>query len=97
MQKKEFDRRISVGTPFQQRVWKAIATIPRGEVRSYAWLARKIGNPKAVRAVANACGKNPIPYVVPCHRVIASDGSIGGFTGGIEKKRRLLARENIIL
>jgi len=81
------------GTNFQQRVWSAIARIPWGETRSYAWLAAAAGRPRAVRAAANACGKNPIPILIPCHRVIASDGGIGGFSGGLALKRRLLAIE----
>ena len=87
--------KFKVGTPFQRKVWQAIRTIPKGQTRSYAWLAKKIGRPKAVRAVANACGANPYPIFVPCHRVIRSDGTIGGFTGGIKRKRRLLAAEGI--
>ena len=86
---------LSVGTPFQQKVWRAMQKIPKGETRSYAWIARKIGRPKAVRAVANACGANPYPIRIPCHRVIRSDGSLGGFTGGVKLKRKLLAKEGI--
>lgn len=86
---------ISCGTPFQQKVWRALRTIPKGQTRSYAWVAKKIGKPKAVRAVANACGANPYPVVIPCHRVIRSDGSLGGFSGGLKLKRKLLAREGI--
>lgn len=85
------------GTPFQKRVWRAIATIPRGETRSYAWLARKVGNPKAYRAVAAACGANPLAPLIPCHRVIASDGSLGGFSGGLSLKRRLLMLEGVLV
>jgi O-6-methylguanine DNA methyltransferase len=85
------------GTPFERRVWTEIKNIPFGETRSYAELAKRIGRPKAFRAVANACGKNPLPIIIPCHRVIASDGGIGGFTGGLALKRRLLALENILL
>ena len=84
---------LSSGTAFQQKVWRVLQTIPRGETRSYAWVARKIGNPSAVRAVGGACGANPIPIIIPCHRVIASDGSLGGFGGGTALKRRLLALE----
>ena len=71
--------------------------IPEGQVRSYAWVAKKIGCSKAARAVGQAVKKNPFPIVIPCHRVIASDGSIGGFSLGVKKKRKLLAREGIIL
>lgn len=84
---------LGAGTPFQQRVWRAIASIPRGETRSYAWLARKAGKPTACRAAANACGANPVPLLVPCHRVIASDGSLGGFSLGLALKRKLLRLE----
>lgn len=84
------------GTAFQKEVWKAITTIPKGETRSYGELAKQIGRPKACRAVANACGKNPLAPAVPCHRVIASDGSIGGFTGAsLAKKKELLASEGV--
>lgn len=86
---------ISNGTPFQQRVWQAIAKIPWGETRSYAWLAKAIENPRAFRAAANACGANPMPIVIPCHRVVASDGRIGGFMGGIRLKEKLLSLEGI--
>ncbi len=85
------------GTKFQIKVWKEIQKIPRGETRSYKDLALAIGSPNAARAVANACGKNPFPIVIPCHRVIKSDGSIGGYSGigGIKRKKELLAQENI--
>jgi methylated-DNA-[protein]-cysteine S-methyltransferase len=84
---------LSAGTAFQQKVWRALIMIPRGQTRSYAWVARQIGKPKATRAVGTACGANPVPVVIPCHRVIASDGSLGGFGGGLPMKRRLLALE----
>lgn len=86
----------SDGTVFQKKVWRALQTIPRGEVRSYAWVAKKIGKPTAVRAVANACGANPFPVIVPCHRVIQSDGTLGGFTGGVKRKRKLLKKEGVL-
>jgi O-6-methylguanine DNA methyltransferase len=85
-----------IGTEFQRKVWRAIASIPRGKTRSYKWIAKKAGKPKAVRAAANACGANPLPPDIPCHRVIASDGTIGGFSGGIAKKKKLLEREGIV-
>ncbi len=85
------------GTPFQRAVWRAISTIPWGETRSYAWVAAEAGRPAAVRAAAQACGANPVPILIPCHRVIASDGSLGGFSGGLDLKRRLLAIEGIQL
>jgi methylated-DNA-[protein]-cysteine S-methyltransferase len=84
---------LSSGTKFQQKVWRVLTTIPYGETRSYGWVAQKVGRPKASRAVGAACGANPVPVIVPCHRVIAGDGSIGGFGGGLPMKRRLLAVE----
>ena len=80
-------------TAFQWRVWQALQHIPRGETRSYSDIADEIGEPRAVRAVANACGRNRLAVVVPCHRVIREDGSLGGYRWGIERKRKLLARE----
>jgi AraC family transcriptional regulator of adaptative response/methylated-DNA-[protein]-cysteine methyltransferase len=80
-------------TAFQWRVWEALRTIPYGQTRSYSDVARAVGNPKAVRAVANACASNPVPIVIPCHRVIRSDGSLGGYGGGVERKRALLTQE----
>lgn len=85
------------GTDFQRAVWKELRRIPAGMTRSYADIARAIGNPKATRAVAQACGANPIPFLVPCHRVISSDGSIGGYTGGLHIKRALLDAEGVEL
>jgi methylated-DNA-[protein]-cysteine S-methyltransferase len=84
-----------IGTPFQLKVWNALKEIPRGEVRTYSQLAASIGHPKSARAVANACGKNPYPVIIPCHRVIRSDGSLGGYSaeGGVELKRQLLIEE----
>ena len=81
------------GTAFQMQVWRALRKIPRGETRSYAEVAQSIGRPEAVRAVANACGANPTALVVPCHRVVQSDGGLGGYHWGIERKRRLLGAE----
>jgi methylated-DNA-[protein]-cysteine S-methyltransferase len=81
------------GTPFQNKVWHALRTIPAGETLSYGALARQIGEPKAVRAVGLANGSNPIGLVVPCHRVIGSDGSLTGYGGGLERKKWLLAHE----
>ena len=84
------------GTNFQKMVWTELKKIPFGETRTYKEIAIAIGKPKAARAVANACGKNPYPIIIPCHRVVRSDGTIGGFTGdgGVEKKRQLLRQEN---
>jgi methylated-DNA-[protein]-cysteine S-methyltransferase len=83
------------GTPFQQSVWDALADIPYGELRSYRDIARTIGNPAAVRAVGAANGRNPLPIVVPCHRVIGSNGTLTGFAGGLEVKRFLLQLEGM--
>ncbi|GAC1638017.1 MAG: methylated-DNA--[protein]-cysteine S-methyltransferase [Candidatus Acidiferrum sp.] len=82
------------GTEFQNRVWKSLQTIPYGETTSYGELAKKIGAPKAVRAVGAANGQNPIPIIVPCHRVIGSNGSLTGFGGGLENKKKLLELES---
>lgn len=82
-------------TPFQQAVWKACMRIPQGETRSYKWIAEQIGRPGATRAVGSALGKNPFAPVVPCHRVIRSDGGLGGFSapGGSKAKAKLLKKE----
>jgi methylated-DNA-[protein]-cysteine S-methyltransferase len=84
---------LSATTPFQRSVLAAIAEIPAGSVRSYGQVAAAIGKPKAARAVGQALGSNPIPIVLPCHRVVASDGSLGGYAGGLGRKRQLLALE----
>ena len=88
-----------IGTDFQIRVWKGIKKIPKGSTLSYKELAKKINKPKAYRAVANACGKNPYPIIIPCHRVIGSNGNIGGYSdiGGVKKKIFLLKSENVKL
>ena len=85
----EFDH----GTVFQKSVWKILQEIPYGEIISYGDIAKELNNPKAVRAVGGAVGKNPVSIIVPCHRVIASNGKITGFAGGIDKKIQLLAIE----
>jgi len=91
---KQFDLALApVGTSFQLKVWQALRTIPYGELVSYKTLAEAIGNPKAVRAVGGANGKNPIPIIVPCHRCIGSDGSLIGFGGGLDTKKRLIDLE----
>ena len=82
------------GTEFQRRVWSALTEIPYGTTISYAELARRVNNTAAVRAVGAANGRNPIPIIVPCHRVIGSDGSLTGFGGGLDRKRWLLQHEN---
>ena len=84
------------GTPFQARVWQALRTIPVGRTWSYGQLACHLGDPKAVRAVGFANGANPIAIVIPCHRVIGADGSLVGYGGGLERKRRLLAHEGAL-
>ncbi len=81
---------------FRRKVWGVLRTIPYGRVRSYGWVARKIGTPLAWRAVGGACGDNPIPLIVPCHRVVGGDGSLGGFTGGLATKKRLLRLEGVL-
>lgn len=83
-----------LGTDFQKRVWAALLRIPFGETRTYAQIAEEIGNPKSVRAVGAANGRNPISIVAPCHRVIGSNGSLTGFAGGLEAKRLLLSLES---
>lgn len=84
---------VMKGTPFQLTVWRALRTIPAGATWSYGQLAKHIGDPGASRAVGTANGRNPIALFVPCHRVIAHDGTLGGYGGGLERKRRLLAHE----
>jgi methylated-DNA-[protein]-cysteine S-methyltransferase len=95
--RREFELPLAAtGTAFQQRVWQALTDIPYGELRSYSDLARHIGKPQAVRAVGAANGRNPLPIVVPCHRVIGSDGSLTGFAGGLAAKQLLLEMEGAI-
>ncbi len=86
---------LSRGTKFQQSVWATMRKIKLGATQSYGEIAASIGNPKAVRAVGGACGANPIPLLVPCHRVLAAQQKIGGFSGGLEWKRKLLASEGV--
>jgi methylated-DNA-[protein]-cysteine S-methyltransferase len=81
------------GTPFQRTVWQEIGRIPKGETITYAELARRSGNAAAVRAAGAATGRNPISLMIPCHRVVGSDGSLTGYAGGLERKRKLLALE----
>ena len=96
MKKKETDLK---GTSFQLKVWSYLKKITRGKVKTYSQIAKDIGKPLAVRAVANAIGKNPCPPKIPCHRVIRSDGSLGGYSGkgGIKTKKMLLKKEGITL
>ena len=95
---KVINERKCYGTKFQLAVWEEIAKITPGETKTYSDLANLLGKPKSARAVANACGKNPYPGPIPCHRVIRSDGSLGGYSGagGIETKRKLLLDERDI-
>lgn len=85
------------GSDFDRTVWKALLTIPWGETRSYKWLAGAVGKPKAARAVGSANGRNPIAVIIPCHRVIASGGGLGGYSGGLDIKRMLLDVEGVVL
>ena len=87
------------GTKFQLKVWEFLKKIPKGTVKTYSEVAKAIGKPLAVRAVANAIAKNPYPIQIPCHRVIRSDGSLGGYSGegGVKKKKNLLKKEGIIV
>ena len=88
-------KEMSKYPPFQQKVWLACASIPKGEVRTYGWIAQKIGQPTAARAVGTALGKNPFAPTIPCHRVVRSDGSLGGYSGegGLKTKVSLLKKE----
>jgi methylated-DNA-[protein]-cysteine S-methyltransferase len=95
--RREFDLLIKLeGTVFQGKVWNELARIPWGETRTYGQVAKMAGNPKASRAAGGACNKNPIPIVIPCHRVLGEDGSLVGFSGGLEFKKKLLEIEGII-
>lgn len=93
-QRRRFDLPLRLGgTAFQRQVWLALGDIPYGTTISYAELARKVGRPRAFRAVGQANGANPLPIVLPCHRVVASGGGLGGYGGGLDMKRRLLQLE----
>lgn len=83
-------------TPFAKKVYKAVLRIPLGEVRTYKWVAKKIGYPKAYRAVGNALNKNPWPIIIPCHRVVACDGGLGGYSRGLNRKKKLMELERKI-
>jgi methylated-DNA-[protein]-cysteine S-methyltransferase len=87
---------MSAGTPFQRKVWRAIIRIPYGRARSYKWVADRVGGRQYARAVGMALGANPVPIIVPCHRIIAHDGSLGGFSCGLPVKRRLLRLEGTL-
>jgi len=89
-----FDLPLDIqGTPFQKRVWRALCQVPAGSTASYAEIAKKIGAPKAARAVANACAANAIAVAIPCHRILRSDGALSGYRGGVGRKKFLLERE----
>ncbi len=83
-------------TPFAKKVYKAVLSIPLGEVRTYKWVAQKAGNPKAVRAVGQILKRNPFPFFIPCHRVVSSRGDIGGYAFGQKRKKQLLNLERLI-
>ena len=97
MKQKDIDRLLSGYSPFARRVWKVTSTIPTGQTRTYQWVARQTGNPRAARAVGRVLAKNPLPVVIPCHRVIRKDGSLGGYTLGKRKKEVLLKQEALKL
>jgi O-6-methylguanine DNA methyltransferase len=96
--KRSFSLRLDMqrGTAFQQRVWQVLQRMPYGSLRTYQWVAGRVGGPRYARAVGNAVGANPIPMVIPCHRVIACGPSLGGFSGGLPMKRRLLSLEGVL-
>lgn len=83
-------------TPFQKKVLEVVKTIPYGETRAYKWVAERIGSPEAARAVGQALKRNPYPVIIPCHRVICSDGRLGGYSKGVQKKKKLLKQEGAI-
>ena len=88
---------LSAATPFQAKVWETTRLIPYGKTRSYRWVAEQTGQPAAVRAVGQALARNPLPVIIPCHRVIASNGKLGGFSCGLEMKQKLLRLEHITI
>lgn len=95
---RSFDLALApTGSPFQMRVWDVLRSIPHGHAISYGELAARSGSPKAFRAVGGANGRNPIPILIPCHRVVAADGTLGGFSSGVERKRALLALEGVAI
>jgi len=87
---------LSGGTRFQQKVWRTLLSTSYGQLRSYQWVAMRVGGSQYARAVGNAVGANPMPIVIPCHRIVAHDGSIGGFSGGLPMKRKLLTLEGTL-
>ncbi|MFQ5867757.1 MAG: methylated-DNA--[protein]-cysteine S-methyltransferase [bacterium] len=97
MKQKDIDKLLSCYSSFERRVWKVTSTIPAGQTRTYQWVARRIGNSCAARAVGRALAKNPLPIIIPCHRVIRKDGSPGDYSLGKRKKEVLLRRETLEL
>ena len=89
----EISVQLAYTTDLQQQVWNVVRQIPYGEVRTYQWIADQIGRPKSARSIGNAVGANPVSILIPCHRVIRSNGGLGGYGGGVERKRQLLALE----
>ena len=95
LQKFNYPLHFLDGTDFEQSVWKCLLSIPYGETQSYAWVAQKIKNPRAIRAVGRANGKNRIPILIPCHRVINANGKLGGYSAGLDLKKSLLKIEGL--
>lgn len=95
---KSFDLPLDLtgGTTFQRHVWRALQRVPYSKLRSYQWIAARVGGPQYARAVGNAVGANPLPIVIPCHRIVAHDASLGGFSGGLPMKRKLLSLEGTL-
>ena len=87
---------LSQGTSFQRQVWRTLQRVPYGKLRSYQWIAARVGGRHYARAVGNAVGANPLPIVIPCHRIVAHDASLGGFSGGLPIKRKLLSLEGTL-
>jgi O-6-methylguanine DNA methyltransferase len=87
---------LSQGTSFQQKVWRTLRQVSYGRLRSYRWVADRVGGRQYARAVGNAVGANPMPIVIPCHRIVAQDASLGGFSGGLSMKRKLLTLEGTL-
>lgn len=96
---KSFDMSLDLtaGTSFQRHVWRALQRVPYGKLRSYQWIAARVGGPQYARAVGNAVGANPLPIVIPCHRIVAHDASLGGFSSGLSMKRKLLGLEGTLI
>jgi len=88
---------LSRGTAFQRQVWRTLLRVPYGKLRSYQWVAARVGGPQYARAVGNAVGANPLPIVIPCHRIVAHDATLGGFSGGLPTKRKLLTLEGTLV